>query len=101
MRTSINKGDVLRLLQELKEALLFFNSQGTPVKLPGIGTFSPSIDRHGQISINLRLDASLRQNINAPRTYTGFIRNKANIGLDDASYKALWDKANPDDPLEL
>ncbi len=101
MRTSLKEGDVAHMLHELNEAILYFNRRGTPVKLPGIGIFAPSIDRHGQISINLRADVALRQGINTPRAYTGHIRNKANIGLDNGAYKALWDEANPDDPLEI
>lgn len=101
MRTNVNKSEVVRMLQELNEAILYFNSQGTPVKLPGIGIFAPSIDRHGQISINLRTDVALRQGINTPRAYSGPIRNKANIGMDNGAYKELWDEANPNDPLEI
>lgn len=101
MRTNVNKSEVMRMLQELNEAILYFNSQGTPVKLPGIGIFTPSIDRHGHININLRADTALNQGINTPRAYTGPIRNKANIGMDNGAYKELWDEANPNDPLEI
>lgn len=101
MRTNLSKGMVMMMLQELNEAILYFNRQGTPVKLPGIGTFSPSIDRNGGYDIHLRLDPQLRRGINAPRAYTGRIHNRMHIGLDDAQYKAIWDQAHPDDPLEL
>lgn len=101
MRAHLGKGTVMMLLQELHEAILYFNRQGAPVKLAGIGTFSPSIDRNGGYDIHLRLDPQLRRGINAPRAYTGRIHNKMHIGLDDAQYKAIWDLAHPDDPLEL
>jgi nucleoid DNA-binding protein len=39
-RTGLNKSEILMVLQELHEGILYFNKQGTPVKLPGIGTFS-------------------------------------------------------------
>lgn len=91
----------MMMLQELNEAILYFNCQGTPVKLPGIGIFSPSIDRSGKLDINLRPDVALRQGINLPRAYSGQIRNRVNIGLDNAGYKSLWDTDHPEDPLEV
>jgi hypothetical protein len=51
--------------------------------------------------INLRADTALRQGINTPRAYTGPIRNKTHTGLDDGTYKALWDEVNPNDPLKI
>ncbi len=101
MRTSLKEGDILHMLHELNEAILYFNRRGTPVKLPGIGIFTPSIDRDGVIKINLRADVALRQEINSPRGYTGQINNKANIGMDNERYKTMWDLTHPDDPLEI
>ena len=101
MRTGMNKSEALMALQEMSEAILFFNGQGTPVKLPGLGTFKPSIDRHGMLKINLRTDSALKNGINAPGAYSGEIINKANVGLDNAAYKEKWDADNPDDPLEI
>ena len=101
MRTGLNKSEVLMVLQEMNEAILYFNGQGTPVKLPGVGIFSPSIDRSGKYKINLRADAALRKGINAPDGYTGGMRHKNRIGLDNDGYKELWDADHPDDPLEF
>lgn len=101
MRTGINKSEVLMVLQELHEALLYFNCQGTPVKLPGVGTFSPSVDRSGTFKINLRADNALKQGINTPAAYIGKVQNKQRIGLDDISYKKLWDAEHPEDPLMI
>jgi nucleoid DNA-binding protein len=101
MRTGLNKSEVMMVLQEMSEAILYFNNQGTPVKLLGVGTFSPSIDREGAFKINLRADTALRNGINAPGAYSGQVRNKDRVGLDDAGYKELWDADHPDDPLEV
>lgn len=101
MRTGLNKSEIMMSLQELSEATLYFNNQGTPVKLPGVGTFTPSIDRHGTLKINLRADAALKNGINAPGAYKGTVQNKGHIGLDDAGYKELWDAEHADDPLEI
>ncbi|MCR4407232.1 MAG: hypothetical protein NUW24_09970 [Anaerolineae bacterium] len=101
MRTGLNKSEVMMVLQELSDAILYFNNQGTPVKFPGIGTFTPSIDRHGKFNINFRADAALKNGINAPGAYTGQVHHKDRIGLDNAGYKELWDAEHPDDPLEI
>jgi nucleoid DNA-binding protein len=101
MRTGLNKSEVMMVLQELSEAVLYFNGQGTPVKLPGVGTFSPSVDRSGKFKINLRADVALKNGINAPGAYSGQVRNRDRIGLDNAGYKALWDADHPDDPLDV
>jgi hypothetical protein len=101
MRTGLNKSEVLMVLQELSDAVLFYNRQGTPVKFPGLGIFRPSINRHGVFKVNLRADAALKKGLNAPDAYTGVIENKDHIGMDNAEYKALWDADHPDDPLEI
>lgn len=101
MRTGLNKGEAMLMLQELNEAIVYYNRQGTPLKLPGIGTLSPSVDRDGTIKINLRTDNELRNKINAHGAYVGKMLNKSNIGLDNEIFKELWDTDNPDDPLDL
>jgi hypothetical protein len=101
MRTGLNKSEVMMVLQETNEAILYFNSQGAPVKLPGVGTFTPSVDRGGTFKINFRADMDLKKRINAGDAYTGTVLNKNRIGLDDAGYKELWDADHADDPLEV
>ena len=101
MRTGLTTGQLMMVLHELQDAIFYFNCLGTPVKLPGVGRFSPSIDRHGEFRINLMVDKELRKNINKPGSYNGRVINKQNIGLDDAGYKHLWDADHPDDPLQL
>ena len=101
MRTGANKGDVLRMSQEFTEAIHYFNSQGMPVKLEGIGIFMPSIDRKGNIKINFRPDSALKKIIKDPADYVGIIQNKSNIGLDNEGYKELWDELYPDNPLDI
>jgi nucleoid DNA-binding protein len=100
-RTGLNKSEVMMVIQELNEAISFFNGQGTPVKLPDIGTFSPSIKTDGTFKINFRTDNALKNHINTPGAYTGRMNNKGNIGLTNEEYKALWDADHPGDPLEI
>ncbi len=100
-RTGLNSSEVQMVLQELNEAISFFNGQGTPVKLPGVGIFTPFINREGTFKISFRADAELKKAINGPDGFTGRMNNKANIGLTDVQYKALWDVDHPDDLLEI
>ncbi len=101
MRTGLNKSEVMLVLQELNEAIIYFNCQGTPLKLPGIGIFSPSINREGTLKVNLRTDNELRNGVNNAGAYVGRVLNKSAIGLTNEEYKDLWDADHPDDPLEL
>jgi len=101
MRTSSNKGEVLQMLQELSDALLYFANRGTPVKLAGIGTFTPTINRHGERKITFRPDPSLQRGINNDDEFTATVANKASFGLSDSEYRGLWDAGHPDDPLEI
>lgn len=100
-RTGVNKSEAMMIIQEIHEAILFFNTQGTPVKLPGVGTFTPSIDRHGELKVNFRADNALKKGINKANEYVGRVANKSAAALSNAELKALWDADHPDDPLEI
>lgn len=100
-RTGLNKSEVMMVQQEQSEAILYFTKLGMPVKLPGIGVFTPSIDRGGKISINFRADPVLRNGINAYQVFDGEIANRVRIGWTNEQYKELWDSEHPEDPLEM
>lgn len=101
MRTSLNKGEVLMVLSEISEAILFYNLLGSPVKLNGVGIFAPSIDRAGTLNINMRPDVALKSGINNHGGYRGTVQNKNRAGISNAELKALWDADHPDDPLVI
>jgi len=58
-RTSMNAGEIANALSEFQAALLFFAKQGWPVKLEGLGTFTPSIDLEGTLDVGFRLDTRI------------------------------------------
>jgi len=101
MRTSLNKSEVMMVLSEISEAILFYNLMGSPVKLNGVGIFAPSIDRSGTLNINVRLDVALKSGINNHGGYRGAIVNKSRAGLSNAELKELWDADHPEDPLVI
>ncbi len=100
-RTGLNKSEIVMMLQELNDAIIYFNKNGTAVKLPGVGIFSPSIKQTGKFRVTFRADTSLNKGLNAPDAYIGPIKNAKNIGLTNAELKALWDADHPTDPLVL
>lgn len=101
MRTGLNKSEIMMVMQEQSEAILYFNKDGTPVKLPGVGTFTPSVDGEGTFNIGFRADSALKSGINTPNAYQGEIRNRERIGWTQQQYKELWDSEHPEDPLEV
>lgn len=100
-RTGFKHGQMLLVLRELHEVLLQYSESSTPVRLDGIGRFRPAIGRDGTLRMLVLVDRELAANVNRLDDFEGAITNRANIGLDDAGYKALWDAAHPGDPLVL
>lgn len=97
-RTGLNKGPIQLVLAD---SVVFFTKQGNGVKLDGLGTYLPSIDTDGKISISHRLDPYIRKALNVPGAFTGEIENRSNIGKTKEEFIALWNEAHPDDPIVL
>jgi hypothetical protein len=88
IRTSINKSEVMMMLGEASEAILFYNVLGSPVKLKG-GHLHPSMDRSGLLAINFRADVILKTGINNHGGYHGTVINKKQAGSSNANLKEL------------
>jgi len=98
-RTGLNKGDLLIALAELSGAVIFFNKRGQGVKLDGLGTYLPSIDTQGTLSISHRLDSEIKNAINQTGAYIGEIEKRENIGKTNEQFVEMWNKDHPDDPV--
>lgn len=96
-RTGLNKGEIQMVLSELSSAIQFFNKQGQGVKLPGLGTYLPSIDLQGKLTVSHRLDREILNALNAPGAFRGEIANRENIGKTADDLVALWNKDHPND----
>ena len=101
MRTGINKSEAMMVFQETSEVILYFCKDGQPVKIPGVGTFTPSMDRDGALMINFRADVALKNGINTPAAYEGVVANKERIGWTNQQYKEAWDVDHATDPLVI
>lgn len=99
--TGLNRSEIYMVLYETHDALLHFHRRGRPVKLPGIGTFTPVMDRRGKIRIRFRPVVEMKKEINHLFNYFGTILNKRRMDWTDEEYKQQWDADHPDDPLEL
>lgn len=97
--TGLNESGVRQVLLELRDATIFFNSQGQGVKLEGLGTYSPSIDLNGTIKIGHRADSSLKNALNAQGAFKGTIENRDAIGKTSDELVAQWNTDNPSDPV--
>ena len=99
MRTGANKGTVQLILAEVNDAVIFFNLQGIPVKIEGLGIYAPSIDTSGKIDCAHRTDQEIVKALNVSSAYTGVMENRENIGKTADELVAMWNAAHPNDPV--
>ncbi len=98
-RTGLNEGAVTHVLLELRDTIAYFSLQGHPVRLPGLGIFTPVVLLDGSFKVAVRADAYLGKNLNSPGQFTGEIINREHIGLELADLAALWNASHPEDPI--
>ncbi len=99
-RSGINEGAILNVMAELREAVTFFNMAGRPVRLRGLGTFSPTIDLDGRFGVNHRPDKHLISEINIPDRFNGDIVNRDMIGKTAKKLVKRWNREHPDDRVK-
>ena len=100
-RTSFNGGAVINMLWEFRNALTFFALAGRPVRLKGIGTFSPRIDKDGQFSLNYRPDKWLKSELNVSGKFTGTVVNREMVGKSAEEVIERWNEEHPDDKIAI
>jgi hypothetical protein len=99
-RTSMTKGQILCILTELQSTLLFFFQRGYPVKIKGIGIFSPSVNISGLFNINFRPDNEFKIKLNEKDLFFFKIKNKRMMGKNLEDLFKRWNKEHPDDPIK-
>ena len=95
--TGIVEGTLDQSIKELRDQIIEFNRSGRAVKVEGLGTFSPSIDLDGNLSIAFRADPAFGNGLNVPGIFTGTIINRENIGKTSEELVSLWNEAYPTD----
>ena len=97
--TSLVEGSVDLVTKEMRDQIILFCSAGRAVKVEGFGTFAPSIDLNGNVSISFRPDPSFAFNLNMPGSFSGRIINRENIGKTSDELIVLWNNQNPGDQV--
>lgn len=101
MRTGYNESTIHGVLLELRAVLDFHICAGEAVKLPGLGTFAPKINREdGKIGLVYWPERTLMTRINTEGKYVGKIQNKDMIGKTAEEIIAYWNELHPDDPVD-
>lgn len=98
-QSTLSRADIIGVLTGLQAAVIHFASQGRGVRLKGLGTYLPSINYDGELSVSYRLDVDLKRELNNG-SFEGKICNRDHIGKKVAEVMALWNEENPDDPVE-
>jgi hypothetical protein len=97
--TGIVEGTLDQSIKELRDQIIEFNRAGRAVKVDGLGTFSPSIDLAGNLSISFRPDPAFANGLNVPGIFTGTVINRENIGKTSEELVIKWNEAYPEDPV--
>ena len=87
------------MLSELSAAVQFYNKMGNGAKLPGLGSYLPTIDTQGKLNISHRLDREIANELNIPGAFQGEIINKENIGKTGDDLVAMWNSDHAEDPV--
>ncbi len=79
-RSGFVASDIVGMIYELRDVILYYLRNGTPVKLEGIGIFSPSIKLDGAIRIKFRADKELVAELNREHNLKNRITNRKYLG---------------------
>jgi hypothetical protein len=86
------------VLYELHDCLVFHTQSGYSVRLEGLGTFAPTINRDGGFRLNYRPDKRLVVKLGLD--FRGDIRNKQMIGKSSEEFIVRWNEEHPEDPVK-
>jgi nucleoid DNA-binding protein len=99
-RTSFNTGAILNMLYEFKEVLTEYALSGFPVRLEGLGIFSPTVNKDGEFDLNYRTDVYLKSELNKRRAFRGDMKNRDMIGKSMDDMIERWNQEHPDDLIK-
>lgn len=98
-RTGLNKGDILQVVNELNEGIVFYTLSGRGIKIDGLGVFKPSVNLKGELSMTVRLDTSFAAELNKPKAFKGDIAHREMMGKTTQDIITKWNEKHPDDPV--
>jgi len=59
-RTGFGEGEIWQVLMELRDTLVYFACSGQATKMPGVGTFIPTLRSEGEFHMNFRPAVELK-----------------------------------------
>ena len=97
--TGLNEGSITQVLLELRDSVAYHNALGQAVKLPGLGTFTPTVLLDGTYKVSIRPDPFLTHQLNGEGVSREKIANREHIGKSLAELIDLWNADHPEDPI--
>ena len=64
------------MLLELRDAVVFFNLRAQPVKLEGLGAYTPTVKLDGNFGVGRRADLAIKRKLNIPGEFKGDIEHR-------------------------
>jgi hypothetical protein len=98
-RTSLNRGEIINVIDELHDTVVHFCLQGRTVIINRLGRFSPTLKITGEIRVKYVADNDLKKAINNLNEYKGIIVNRENIVKNSDELKTIWNDLHPEDPI--
>jgi hypothetical protein len=98
-RSTLNEGELLLALREMRDVVGYICTTGRPVHLDGLGTYTPKIKLDGSFNISHRLDPKLKNQLNIPKIFSGDILNRDMIGKTPSDIIDRWNLENPTDQV--
>ena len=97
--TGLVEGSIDQTIKELRDQIIEFCRAGRAVKVEGLGTFTPSMDLDGNLSISFRPDNAFGNGLNVPGIFTGTVINRENIGKTTEELVLKWNTEHPEDQV--
>ena len=98
--TTLSEGSIRNVVYQLRDAILMAHRAGQPVKIEGLGSFTPTLRMDGRLGILFRPDPDMLRQLNDRTRFRAKILNRANIGKSANDLVAQWNAGHPDDPVE-
>jgi hypothetical protein len=99
--SGLTSGDVSHVVYELRDLLIRSALMGQPVRIEGLGTFTPSLTRSGELRLLFRPDPALKRALARKKDVLATVLNARNIGATDEKLAAQWNVLHPEDPVIL
>lgn len=98
--SGLREAQITHVLMEVRAAIEHFITTGASMRVTGLGLITPGMDTQGRRTIRILPDPDLVNAINRPDNFFGEIINARNLGKSGNELVALWNAANPEDPVD-